>query len=147
MIFNNISDILNYLPPGTLTFHWLISGKRSTVFNNYKMSIFDHVHLQKFWYTWRTWKILKKLWIQISTVILAKRFVRPKICTIFKFCMNELLQIAAKEKLCEVNFHEHQNFISFNFTNKLCLPTWIFDVMYYFEWWEIQFFFIKISSI
>ena len=78
---------------------------------------------------------------------IAKRFVRPKICTIFKFCMDELLQIAANEKLCEVNFHEYQNFISFNFTNKLCLPTWIFDVIYYFEWWEIQFFLIKISWI
>ena len=152
MIFNNISDILNYLPPGTLTFHWLISGKRSIVFNNYKMSICDQVHLPKFWHTWRTWKILKKLWIQIyqfwnfycNTV---KRFVRPKICTIFKFCMDELLQIAAKERLCEVNFREYQNFISFSFTNKLCLPTWIFDVMYYFEWWEIQFFFIKIFWI
>ena len=39
--------------------------KRSTVFKNYKMSICDRVHLQKFWYTWPTSKILKKNWIQI----------------------------------------------------------------------------------
>ena len=58
----------------------------------------------------------------------------------FKFCMDELLQIATKEKFCEANFREHQNFISFNFTNELPLPTRIFDVMYYFKWQEIQYF-------
>ena len=145
MIFNNLSDILNYLPTGTLKFHWQISGIRPTVFNNYKMSICDQVHLQKFWHTWRTWKILKKIWIQIyqfwnlycNTV---ESFVRPKICKIFQFCIDELLQIATKQKFWEANFHEHQHFISFNFTNKLWLPTWIFDAMYYFEWWEIQYF-------
>ena len=139
MIFNNLSDILNYLPTCTLKFHWQISGIRPTVFNNYKMSICDQVHLQKFWHTWRTWKILKKIWIQIyqfwnlycNTV---ESFARPKICKMFKFCMDELLQIATKEKFCEANFREHQNFISFNFTNKLRLPTWILDVIYYFEW-------------
>ena len=47
--------------------------------------------------------------------------------------MDELLQIAIKEKFCEANFRENQNFISPNFTNKLRLPTWILDVMYYFE--------------
>ena len=84
-------------------------------------------------------KFSKKIWIQIyqfwnlycNTV---ESFARPKICKMFKFCMDELLQIATKEKFCEANFREHQNFISFNFTNKLRLPTWIFDVMYYFEW-------------
>ena len=138
MIFNNLSDILNYLPTGTLKFHWQISGIRPTVFNNYKMSICDQVHLQKFWYTSRTWKNLKKIGIQIyqfwnlycNTI---ESFVRPKICKIFKFCMDELLQIVTKERFCEANFREHQNLISFNFTNKLWLPTWIFDVMYYFE--------------
>ena len=139
MIFNNLSDILNYLPTGTLKFHWQISGIRPTVFNNYKMSICDQVHLQKFWHTWRTWKILKKNWIQIYQFWnlycnTAESFVIPKICKFFKFSMDELLQIATKEKFCEANFREHQNFISFNFTNKLRLPTWIFDVMYYFEW-------------
>ena len=138
MIFNNLSDILNYLPAGTLTFHWQISGKRATVFNNYKMSICDQVHLQKFWQMWRTWKILNKIWIQIYQFWnlhcnTAESFVRRKICKILKFCMDEILQIATKEKFCKVNFREHQNFISFNFTNKLRLPTWIFDVMYYFE--------------
>ena len=54
--------------------------------------------------------------------------------------MDELLQIATKEKFCEANFREHQNFISFNFTNELPLPTRIFDVMYYFKWQEIQYF-------
>ena len=139
MIFNNLSDILNYLPTGTLTFHWEISGKRSTVFNNCQTSICDQIHLQKFCYTWHTWKILKKNWIQIyqfwnlycNTV---QRFVRPKICKAFKLCMDELLQITTKEEFCKANFREHQNFISFNFTNKLRLPTWIFDVMYFFEW-------------
>ena len=48
--------------------------------------------------------------------------------------MDELLQIANKEKFCEAKFREHQIFISFNFTNKLRLPTGIFDVMYYFDW-------------
>ena len=139
MIFNNLSDILNYLPTGTLTFQRQISRKKSTVFNNYKMSICNQVHLQRFWHTWRRWKSLKKTWIQIyqfwnlycNTV---EGFVKPKICKIFKFCMDELLQIAPLEKFCEANFREYQNFISFNFTNKLRLPTWIFDVMYYFEW-------------
>ena len=138
MIFNNLSDILNYLPTGTLTFQRQISRKKSTVFNNYKMSICNQVHLQRFWHTWSRWKSLKKTWIQIyqfwnlycNTV---EGFVRPKICKIFKFCMDELLQIATLEKFCEANFREYQNFISFNFTNKLRLPTWIFDVMYYFE--------------
>ena len=37
--------------------------------------------------------------------------------------MDELLQIATKEKFCKANFCEHQNFISFNFTNKLQLAT------------------------
>ena len=134
MIFNNLSDILNYLPTGTLTFHWQISRKRSTVFNNYKMSICDQVHLKKFWHSWHPWKILKNIWIQIYQFWnlypnTAERFVWPKICRIFKFCMDKLLQIAIKEKFCEVNFHEKQNFISFNFTNKLRLPTRIFDVM------------------
>ena len=130
---------LNYFSTGTLTFHWQISGKRSTVFNNYKMSICNQVHLQKFRHTWRAWNFLKKIWIQIyqfwnlycNTVEI---FVRPKICKIFKFCMDELLKIATKEKFYEENFLEHQNFFSFSFTNKLWLPTWIFDVMYYFEW-------------
>ena len=139
MIFNNLSDILNYLPTGTLAFQRQISRKKSTVFNNYKMSICNQVHLQRFWHTWRRWKSLKKTWIQIyqfwnlycNTV---EGFVRPKICKIFKFCMDELLQIATLEKFCEANFREYQNFISFNFTNKLRLPTWILDVIYYFEW-------------
>ena len=134
MIFSNLSDILNYLPTGALTFHWQISGKRSTVFNNYKTSICDQLHLRRFWHTWRTWKILKKIWIQIyqfwnlycNTV---ESFVRWKVCKIFKSCMDELLKIATKEKSCQANFHEHQNFISFSFTNKLRLATWIFDFM------------------
>ena len=105
--FNVKANILNYLPTGTLTFHWQISGKRSTVFNNYKMSI----HLQKFWHMWRTWKIFKKIWIQIYqfwnlSSNTAESFVWSKICKIFKFCMDKLLQIAIKEKFCEVNFHE-----------------------------------------
>ena len=128
MIFNNLSDILNCLPAGTLTFHRQIPGKKSTVFINYKMRICDQVHLQKFWHTWRTWKILKKIWIQIyqfwnlycHTV---EGFARPKICKIFKFCMDEILQIATKETFCEANFFEYQSFISFNFTNKLQLLT------------------------
>ena len=45
--------------------------------------------------------------------------------------MDELLQIATKENFCEANFCEHQSFISFNFTNKLQLPTWIFDNNFY----------------
>ena len=57
MIFNNLSDTLNYLPTDTLIFQWQISGRRSAVFNSYKMGICDQVHLQKFWNTWRTWKI------------------------------------------------------------------------------------------
>ena len=61
-------------------------------------------------------------------------FVRPKIFKIFMFCMVEILEIVTKEQLCEANFCEHQNFISFNFINKLLLPTWIFSVKYYFEW-------------
>ena len=65
-------------------------------------------------------------------------FEGPKICKIFKYCMDELLQIATKEKFCEANFREHQNFIPFNFTNKLWLRILIFEVMYYFEWSEIQ---------
>ena len=84
-------------------------------------------------------KLSKKNWIQIyqfwnlycNTV---ESFARLKICKMLKFCMNELLQIATNEKFCEANFREHQNFISFNFTNKLRLPTWILDVIYYFEW-------------
>ena len=139
VISNNLSDILNYLPTGALTFHWQISRKRSTVFNNYKMSICDQVHLEKFWHMWRTWKILKKISIQIyqfwnfycDTV---KSFVRPKICKTFKFCMDGLLQIATKEKFCEANFREQKSFISLIFSNKLRLPTWIFDVMYQFDW-------------
>ena len=124
MIFNNLSDILNYLPTGTLTFHWEISGKRSTVFNNYKISMCGEVHLETFLHTWRTWKILKKNWIQIyqfwhlycNTV---ESFVWPKTCKIFKFCMDELLQIATKEKSWDSNFREHQNSISFNFASVL----------------------------
>ena len=38
MIFNNLSDILNCLPTGTLTIHRQTSVKRPTVFNNYKQS-------------------------------------------------------------------------------------------------------------
>ena len=139
MIFNYLSDILNHLLTVTLTFHWQVYGKRSTVFNNYKMNPCDQVHLQKFWHAWRTWKILKQIWIQIyyfgnlycNTV---ESFEGPKICKIFKHCMDELLQIATKKKFCEANFREQQNFVPFNFTNKLWLPIWIFDVMYYFEW-------------
>ena len=139
MIFNNLLDILNYLPTATLTVHKQISEKSSTMFHNYKMSICDQVHLQKFWHTRRIWKILKKISIQIylfwnlycNTV---ESFVRPNIFKIFKFCMDELLEIVTKEQLCEANFCEHQNFISFNFSNKLLLPTWIFSVKYYFEW-------------
>ena len=37
--------------------------------------------------------------------------------------MDELLQIATKEKFCDVNFREHQNVIYVNFINKLRLPT------------------------
>ena len=48
--------------------------------------------------------------------------------------MDELFQIATNEKSARQNFREQQNFISFYFTNKLQLPTSIFDVMYYFEW-------------
>ena len=90
MIFNNLSNILNYLPTGTLTFHWKISGKRSTVFNNYKINICGQVHQQKFLHTWRTWKILQKIWIQIyqfwnlycNTV---QSFVRPKFVKFLSF--------------------------------------------------------------
>ena len=129
MIFNNnLSDVLNYLPTDALILHRQISGRRSTVFSNYKMSICDQVQLQMFWHTWRTWKILKKIWIQIfqfwnlyCTACEAKK-------------MDEILKIATKEKSCEGNFREHQNFIPFSFTKKLRPPTWIFDVMYYFEW-------------
>ena len=84
-------------------------------------------------------EILQKNWIQIyqfwnlycNTV---ESFARPKICKMFKFCMDELLQIATKEKFCEANFREHPNFITFSFTNTFRLPTWIFDVMYYLGW-------------
>ena len=139
VVMNNLSDLLNYLSTGTLTFHWQISRKRSTVFNNYKMNICDQVHLQKFWHTWRTWKMLKKIWIQIYQLWnlycnTEESFARPKFCNIFKFCMDELLKIATKVKFWKANSREYQNFISFNFTNKLRLPIWIFDVMYYFEW-------------
>ena len=70
----------------------------------------------------------QKNWIQIYQFWnlycnTAESFVIPKICKIFKFSMDELLQIATKEKFCEANFREHQNFISFNFTNKFLLPT------------------------
>ena len=97
------------MPTGTLTFHWQISGKRWTVFSNYKMSICDQVHLQKFWHTWRTWKILKKIWIQIyqfwnSHCNTVESFVRLKTCKIFKFCMNELFQIATKENSARETF-------------------------------------------
>ena len=37
--------------------------------------------------------------------------------------MDERLQIATKEIFREANFREHQNFISFNFTNKFRLRT------------------------
>ena len=98
--------------PSYITFQWQIPGKRWTVFNNYKMSICDQVHLQKFWHTWRTWKMLKENWIQIyqfynlycNTV---ETFVRPKISKVFKFCMDEILQIATKEK-----FSARQTFVN-----------------------------------
>ena len=146
MIFNNVSDILNYLPTGTLTLHWQISGKRSTVFNNYKMSICDQVHLQKFWHMWHTWKIFKKkiefrfTSFEIFFCNIVESFVRPKISKILKFCMDDLFEVATKEKFCGSNFRENQSFITFNFTNKFRLPTWIFDVMYYFKWYKIQYF-------
>ena len=132
MRFSNLSDILNYLPTGALTFHWQIFGKRSTVFNNYKTGICDQLHLRRFWQTWRIWKILKKIWIQIYQFWnlycnSVESFMRSKFCKIF--CMDELLKIDTKEKSCQANFHEHQNFISFSFTNKLRLATWIFDFM------------------
>ena len=87
----------------------------------------------------------KKKWIQIyqfwnvycNTV---ESLVRLKICKILKFYSGEHLQIATREKFCEENFPENQNFISFNFTNQLRLPTWIFDVIYYFEQYKIQYF-------
>ena len=90
-------------------------------------------------YARRIWQILKKNSIQIylfwnvycNTV---ESFVRPKIFKNFMFCMDELLEIVTQEQLCEANFCEHQDFISFNFINKLLLPTWIFSVKYYFEW-------------
>ena len=152
MIFNNLSDILNYLPTGALTFHWQISGNRSTVFNNYKISICDQVHLQSFWHTWRTWKILKKNWIQIYQFWnlyfnTADSFARPKICKIFKFCMDKLLKIATKKIFCEANFREHQNFISFNFTNKLLLPTWILTSCITLSGKKSNILFVKISWI
>ena len=73
------------------------------------MSICDQVHHQKFWHTWRTWKIIKKTWIQIyqfwnlycNTV---ERFVRPKICKIFKFCMNELCKLPLKKNSVRQTF-------------------------------------------
>ena len=118
VIFNNLSDILNYLPTVTWTFHGQTFGKGSAVLRNHKMSISDQVHLQKFWHTWRTWKILKKIWIQIyqfwnlycNTI---ESFLRPKIFKIFTFWMDELLQIATKENLRQENFRQHQNFIFF----------------------------------
>ena len=133
MIFNNLSDILNYLPTGTLTFHWQISGKRSTVFNNYKMSICDQVHLQKFWHTWHTWKILKKIGIQIHQFWnlycnIVESFVRPKICKILSFAWMDFCKLPLRKN----SARQRQNFISFNSTNKLRLPTWIYDVMSYF---------------
>ena len=98
MIFNNLSDILNYLPTCTLTFHWQISRKRSKVFNNYQTSICDQVHLQKFWCTWSTWTILKKKnWIQITTF---------KICTVILW-----------KVLWDQKFAEYLSFALINFCN------------------------------
>ena len=81
----------------------------------------------------------KKVWIQIYQLWnlycnTEESFLRPEICNIFKFCMDALLQIATKKKFCKANFCEHRNVISFNFTNKLGLPRWMFDIMYYFQW-------------
>ena len=123
------------------------------MFDKNKMSICDQVRLQKFWHTWRTWKILKKNLTQIyqfwnlscNTV---ESLVRPKICKMFKSYTNELLQISTKDNFCEASFCENQTFLSFNFTNKVWLPTWIFDVMYYsLSGKKSNILFIKISWI
>ena len=107
-----------------ITFHWQISRKKSTVFNHYKMNICDQLRLKSFDIRDAHGKFSKKIWIQSYQFWnlycnTAECFVRPKICKIFKFSMDKHLQIATKEKFCEENFCEHQNFICFNFTNQL----------------------------
>ena len=48
MIFNNLSDILNYLPTGTLHSTDRFLEKKSAVFNHYKMNICDQLRLKSF---------------------------------------------------------------------------------------------------
>ena len=119
------------MPAGILTFHRQVSVKRSTVFKNYKMSICDQFTCKNFDIRDAHRKFSKKIEFRFTILKFVLQYCRKSYET-------KNLQIATKEKFWESNFREHQNFFSFSFTNKLRLPIWIFDVVYYFEWLEIK---------